>query len=281
MNSTKIFRRALLSVLLWMTIGICSAAAQEGNPRPQNIPTQTAEQNIKPFIKRGAEIQLSFATEILSRNLGTWRTFSLDFKKDLTKKRVFYGALRQVERAGRRDGEAMFGGYAPFAQKWAVNAEASFGLRGRFLPKVSAYGEIERRLKKGFVLHGGVRHTRFVTADKATSTNFQLEKYWGNNRFSYTATLGLLNSNLAPPSHRVTFNHYYGENVNSFGITLAAGQELENTGTRIVRSNTKSAAFFGRHWLSAKWALNYEASFHQQGNLYNRRGIGFGVRYRF
>jgi YaiO family outer membrane protein len=244
------------------------------SPKPR--PTPDAE----PAVVRRTEVQLNFSAENVSRNNGRWRTASLDFKRDVGARRVLYGSLRAAERFNLRDQEAMGGIYLPAGKKWAVNLEASAGLGNRFLPRYSVYGEVERALPKGWVLHGGVRYTAF-RQDRATTGNFTAEKYFGNYRAAYSLYVAALRRTQSQPGHRFQINRYYGEQSSTVGLSFAFGQDLENIGTRVLRSSFRSWAVTGTHWLNRHWGLNYQATSHRQGEFYQRKGGGFGLRFRF
>jgi YaiO family outer membrane protein len=143
-------------------------------------------------------------------------------------------------------------------------------------------GEIEKVFPKGWVGHGGVRYTSY---DKVTATTGYglVEKYWGNNRASYTIYLTKLSNAGTAPNHRLTYNRYYGERVNTVGVAVSFGKEHENLGPGlgILRSNTWSINTKATHWLTESLGVDVSAGLHRQGTVYYRRGLYLGLRYRF
>lgn len=252
--------------------------------RPQTAPeaTETPETSKSPEKTPKYEIQLQTSTETLSRGLGTWRTAAVYAERRFANRQIVWGTYRRSTRAGNRDQEFIGGIYKPLANKWAVTAEAMYSPTARYVGKFSVMGEVEKALKKGYVAHFGARFTRYTTV-RATSAYGLLEKYWGNNRAAYTLYLTRLSNAGTAPTHRVQYNRYYGERVNSFGATVAYGKEHENLGPSlgILRSRTWSVGLSMRHWMTKRFGLTVDGTLHRQGDLYYRRGLSFGIRYRF
>jgi YaiO family outer membrane protein len=228
------------------------------------------------------EVQFNFSTESLTRDLGVWRTGSLYLQRKFDNKQVVWGNYRLSDRNSNRDQEFIVGTYKPLKKKWAVTAEAMYSPTQKYVGKFSVMGEVEKGFKKGWVGHFGTRYTKYTTV-KATTGYGQVEKYWGNNRASYTLYVSNLSNAGTAPSHRVQYNRYYGENVNSFGTAVSFGREHESLGPNlgVLRSKTWSISFSQRHWFTKNFGVNVDATIHRQGNLYYRRGLNFGVRYRF
>jgi YaiO family outer membrane protein len=176
----------------------------------------------------------------------------------------------------------MGGMYKSFGKKWAVTAEGMFSNTHKYVGKFSVMGEVERTLGRGFVGHAGGRFTSYDTV-KATTVYGMMEKYWGNNRAAYTYYLTNLSNAGTAPTHRVQYTRYIGENLNSIGATAAYGREHENLGPQIgiLRNNTWSVGVSGRFWLSKRIGVVVDGLVHRQGDLYYRRGMNVGLRYRF
>jgi YaiO family outer membrane protein len=80
----------------------------------------------------------------------------------------------------------------------------------------------------------------------------------------------------------VQLSRYYGER-SYFGISVSGGREVENVGPPLGITSTRIRAvgFVGRHWITPDWALSYELGAHEQGSLYQRRGLRLGLRRSF
>lgn len=228
------------------------------------------------------EAQLNFSVEHLTKKLGTWRTASLYFQRKSEKNQIIWGEYRLSKRNSIRDEEIAAGIYQPLKNKWAFMVEGSYSPTHKYLGKYSASGEVEKGLKKGYVLHFGGKFKKY-DAVKANTGYIIAEKYWGNNRGAYTLYVTKLSNAGTAPIHRFQYNRYYGESVNSFGAAFSIGREHENLGPGlgILRSNTWSVSLSAKHWLTKNVGLNVDGTIHRQGDFYYRRGFTFGLRYRF
>jgi YaiO family outer membrane protein len=232
--------------------------------------------------ERKYEFQLNVSNEYLSRNLGTWRTASLYLQRKFDNKQIVWFNYRLSDRKSIKDQEFVVGTYKPFRKKWAFTTEATVSPTSKFVGKFSVMAEIERNLKKGWVVHGGSRFTTY--GDVKVFINYGLaEKYWRRNRVAYTLNLNSISNAGTATSHRIQYNRYYGERNNSYGLAFSIGRELENLGPEfgILRSQTWSVSVSERHWFNSKFGINIDAALHRQGSLYYRKGLNFGVRYRF
>ncbi len=239
--------------------------------------SETSEEEEKKY-----DVQINVSTESLTRDLGTWRTASLYFQRKFANKQLVWGNYRLSDRNSNRDQEFIIGTYKPLQKKWAVSAEAMYSPTQKYVGKFSVMGEVEKGFKNGVVTHFGARHTQYTTV-KATTGYGQVEKYWGENRAAYTLSVTKLSNAGTAPSHRLQYSRYYGENVNSFGVAVSFGREHESLGPTlgVLRSKTWSVTLSEKHWITKNFGINVDATIHRQGNIYYRRGLNFGVRYRF
>lgn len=249
------------------------------NLKPSENETKKDEDSEK---EKKYEVQLSYSVEQLTRNLGTWRTASLHFQHKSENRQIVWGNYRLSNRNGNRDEEVVAGIYQPLKNKWAITAEGMYSPTHKYVGKYSVMGEVEKGLKKGLVLHFGGRFTKYDTV-KANTGYLIAEKYWGNNRGAYTLYVTKLSNAGTAPTHRFQYNRYYGDRVNNFGAAFSFGKEHENLGPNlgILRSNTWSVSVSAKHWLTNNFGLSLDGALHRQGDIYYRRGLTFGLRYRF
>lgn len=273
-------KKAILFFCLLLGAGQIAVFAQAGpqpTPRPVTDPTVPEPEKEPKY-----EVQVHFTTEALTRDLGTWRFASFYMERRFKNRQIVWGTYRVSQRSSSRDQEFIGGTYRKFGKKWAGMTEVMFSPTHKYVGKFSIMGEVERPLGKGFVGHVGTRFTNYDTV-KATSVYGMVEKYWGDNRAAYTAYLTNLSNAGNAPTHRVQYTRYFGEDLNSVSATVAWGREHENLGPQlgILRNNTWSVGVSGRYWLTKKIGLNMDGLVHRQGNLYYRRGINVGLRFRF
>ncbi len=269
----KAFLFFMLSLFVSLT-AISIAGQTETEP-----PTDKPEQEEK---KPKFEAQFYFSNETLTRNLGTWRSASVYVQRKFDDKQIVWANYRLSDRNGTRDQEFIGGIYKPLAKKWALTLEGMYSPTRQYVGKFSVMGEVEKVFKKGFVGHFGGRFTKYTTVNATTGYGI-VEKYWGNNRAAYTLYVTKLSNAGTAPTHRFQYSRYYGERVNTFGFAVSFGREHENLGPTlgILRSKTWSLSFSAKHWFTNNFGLSVDGTIHRQGDLYYRRGLTFGVRYRF
>lgn len=275
--------RDLILFIALMAAGVFGVSGQAGpqpTPRPSETTDAASEETAEKPLKY--EVQFHVTQESLTRDLGTWRTASLYVERRFRNSQIVWGTYRVSSRNSVRDQELSGGAYKKFGRKWAGMAEVMFSPTHKYVGKFSAMGEVERILGRGFVGHVGTRFTKYDSVN-ATSVYGMVEKYWGNNRAAYTLYLNKLSNAGTAPSHRIQVTRYFGERLNSFGGSFSFGREHENLGPQlgILRNNTWSVGVSGRYWLTKRLGVNVDGLVHRQGDLYYRRGVNVGFRYRF
>jgi YaiO family outer membrane protein len=267
----------LIFVIFFLLGALPAVSAQTETTVRSAVSDKTEEERSSKY-----EVQMNFSVERLTRNLGAWRSASLYVQRTFGNKQIVWANYRVSERRQTRDQEFIFGTYKPFAKKWAFTAEAMYSPTRQYVGKFSVMGEAEKIFKKGFVAHFGGRFTKYTIVNAVTGYGV-VEKYWGSNRAAYTLYVTKLSNAGTAPTHRIQYNRYYGERVNSIGAAVSFGREHENLFPEIgiLRNDTWSVSLSARHWLTDKFGLNVDGTIHRQGNLYYRRGLSFGIRYRF
>lgn len=227
-------------------------------------------------------IEAGVSRETLSGGRSDWQSLYLEASHSFGERRTLYGQLRETERFGLRDTEAMAGLYWPLARSWTTLFEASVSDTHRVLPRSSVYGELHLALPQGWGVKAGLRHSEFTNAGVDVRV-LGAERYFGAWRAAYTLYSGRPGGAVDwEEAHQLRLDRYYGER-SSIGVAFTAGREAENVGPPlgIVVSEVESLALIGRHWLDNSWAVSYELLSHEQGALYRRRGLRIGARYGF
>jgi YaiO family outer membrane protein len=227
------------------------------------------------------EINFNHTEERLTNNYGDWRESAINVIHKFNPRKVFYGNYRETVRFNKRDRQGMIGFYQPLDERWTLLFEANASPTHKILPKWSALAQVERSFNKSLIIKGGVRHTKFNTTN-ANIFNAEAEKYFGNNRAVYTFSLNALEKVPVSASHRFQYTRYYGENVNSINFSGSFGREIESLGALgTLQSDVQNFTVTGRHWIKDQFGVSYGLTLHRQGNLYSRRGLNAGIRYRF
>ena len=253
-------------------------------PAPESLneaqtPSERKSERVRPTSER-LEVEVGYSYDYLTNGFAPWRSAHLFVGKRFASRQSLYGAYRETLRVRQRDREAMIGFYQPLSRRWAMLVEANASPTHRILAKWSALAQLERNFGKGWVGSAGYRRTVFNTAQVNTGT-FGAERYFSRYRAAYTLYVSGLQGAGTSTSHRGQVNYYYGEQSSTLGVSFAAGKELENLGTRILRTEVRSFAVQGRHWANSRWGVSYDAAFTVQGDIYKRRGVSIGLRHRF
>ena len=240
------------------------------------VATAAMAQEPKPRL----EAELGTSVEHLSNNLPAWRSNTVDFSSSGEYKRSYYGQLRSTERFSQKDSDVTVGAYLPFGQQWTAQLEAGASDTHRVLPRYSLLGQLDRRLDGGWGLQAGLRRSEYERSG-TNLTIFGLDRYFRNYRAAYTLYSGRPDGGASGASHRLQWSWYYGEH-NSLSLSAAHGREVESVfPAGLLTSTVSNRTLFGRHWFSPTWAVSYEASVQEQGDLYTRRGIRVGLRHAF
>ncbi len=259
--------------------------AVQANLTSVPVPAESNEpiKPVKPKAsKKGAtEVELSYTGEKLSNGFGDWQSGSISVLHRFDRRKVIYGTYSEMERFRKRDRVAMVGFYQPLNKKWTLLLEGSASPTHKVVQKWSVLAQAERSFRRGLILKGGYRRSAYASSN-ANILIAEGEKYWGNNRAAYTLYTNHLEKAGTSTSHRVQYSRYYGERVNSLNISASFGRELESLGELgVLQSNVKNLTVRGKHWFKKSLGFNYGFTLHDQGNLYTRRGLTFGLRYKF
>ena len=226
------------------------------------------------------EIEVGSSYEDLDNNRSHWRSVYLEGVHRFAPREVIYGHVRETERFAQRDQELLGGFYYPLADTWTILMEANASPSHHILAKWSVFGQLEKSFPGGWGLHAGLRHTEYAESN----TNLALltaERYFGNYRAAYSLYVGRPEGAGSAASHRFQFAYYYGDR-SSVGIAYTIGKEVENVAPAgLLTTDVRGWGLLGRHWFSRHWAVSFEALWHEQGTLYNRRGARAGLRYQF
>lgn len=226
------------------------------------------------------ELELGGSREDLSHGLADWRSVYLAGEQQFGERRSLYGAWRQTKRFGQDDHEAAAGLALPLDERWTLSSDGTASPSHHVLAKWSFGLDLHRRLDEGWGLSLGGRHTEYATAE-TERLSLGLERYFGAYRAAYVGSSTHLGGAGWSSAHRLELTQYYGA-ASRVGIVLGHGREAENLPPRGVLTSTVTVlAVAGRHWLDRDWALSYEVTLLDQGELYRRRGLQLGLRRAF
>lgn len=227
-----------------------------------------------------AEAEAKTSREHLSGGRADWRSNQLDLLARSAARRAYYLSLRATERFEQRDNDAMVGTYQPLDGGWAAQVEATTSPTHHVLARHALLVQLERRIDGGWGVQAGFRRSAFEHSNTDLGI-FTVERYFSSFRAAYSLYLGRPDGAGFGPSHRIQFGHYYSDR-SFFGIAASNGRETENIfPSGVLTSQVRSVTLGGRHEFAPGWAATYEWLTHRQGDLYTRRGLGFGLRHAF
>lgn len=226
------------------------------------------------------DAEIGFWNENLDNGFGDWSSEYLYASHRFAPHQTLYGGLWRTRRFTRDDNEILAGYYHPVSERVSALIEGAVSPTHEVLPKSSLFGQLEAKVGMGFAVHFGYRHTEYnqIYADVALAT---VERYWSNYRAAYTYYLGKPENAGSAGSHSFRFAYYYGER-NSVGVGFTTGREVERVSPQqVLSTDVDSYVVSGAHWFAPSWAANFDLTWHEQGDLYTRRGFRLGLRHLF
>lgn len=233
-----------------------------------------------PAAYRQTELEVGVSHERLTGGLPAWRSRYVLGEHRKANDETFYGGLRETDRYKLIDREAHVGIGVRLTSEMRLQVEAGASSTHRILP--SKYGVVQFQLQPtaSWTLTGGWRRSAYDLG-MTSVVHLSADRYFGNERLSYTLYSGGPDGSGKVPSHRLQWAHYYGER-SWVGISFNTGRETESLGTsNFLTSRVQGLNLAGRHRLDGNWALTWEAGRVRQGDAYTRSGARLGLRYSF
>lgn len=226
------------------------------------------------------ELEAGMTYEELNRNYSPWRSTYLEIKAGDSPRRFLLLNGRQTRRFSLTDKELGGTVSLPLGEKYTVAIEGSTSSTHKVLPEKSATGRLSRTLGKGWLatISAG---KRYYDKSDVELGSIGIEYYFSSYRLAYALYASKVEKGDNNYSHSLGFDYYYG-NKSSLGMRVSTGEESENIdGTNVISTWVNSAALVSRHWLSDHWGITCNATFHKQGNYYDRYGLHVGLRYSY
>jgi YaiO family outer membrane protein len=233
------------------------------------------------LLERGTRLSIDASYEDLSGGRPAWRGATVGIDRPLgTGQRLFAG-LHLEERFNTRDEQAWLGFAGRMSQDWSYAVIGDVAPDAEVLPEWSLAFETGRGLPGNRSMGFRARHASYLNANVDTLAG-TIEQYADWFRVSYTLNAAKT-SGIDDPSfaHLIRVAHDYGRDSYA-GIALGFGEEAETVAPGVVQvTDTKVVSFNGVHWRSAAWGFSWEAGWYEQGDLYDRIRVRFGLEHRF
>ena len=227
------------------------------------------------------ETRVALVTEHshLDQGLASWRQHSLLVSRHWDARTVLMAEAHGTERFGRTDHEYAIGGSLPLTPALTLGLRAATSPSHRVIARGSAGGTLQYEFAKGWLVHGGLRHTRYDATD-VDQGSLMLERY-----FDDFSVLGAVHRTRAfgqhHESHELRGSWYYADK-SSIGLFLASGDEVAQVGAgALAVSRVRSVALVGKHHPGGSWTVHYGLHRIEQGTAYTRSGFTLGAQYAF
>lgn len=226
-----------------------------------------------------SELAAGFSHANLDNGFANWTDTFLDARFPMRDGRVIYGGVRATDRFGVQDQEAKVGVYLPIGTRWMSQFETTLGPDDGVLPQRSFSVGVTRTLPSDWSIGVTLRHMSYeLTTSNVVS--LAVDRFWRGYRFAYKLHRGDTESAQVTYSHELRGEFFYHEQ--SFvGLILADGRESESLGgSQLITTDVTAVVLHGLHWFRPDWGFSWALSQHEQGNLYRRKEINVGLRYR-
>jgi len=216
----------------------------------------------------------------LSGNYDNWQNTYLQYEQTLSNETLGYLRFNQTRRFDLSDNELLAGFYTELNENWQLFGEIGGSGTSRVRPELQGQIILSRALSNGYLISAGTHRSNW-TISSSQGYSLQLERYFEQWRWSYRIRRDHLLGGESALSHATTLSYLYNDWSN-ITIALNQGEEAEKVAPqRVLITDVKGISLYGLHQLSADWGVRWALSFNEQGHFYDRRGVLFGLRYRF
>jgi YaiO family outer membrane protein len=187
--------------------------------------------------------------------------------------------LTEHRRFSLADTEVAIGGAFKPSQTWLLDGALRFTPGADFLPELVLDAGASRQLGNGWLAGADLRYRSYP--DESVSTfGLNVERYFGNFRAAYHIDNTRL-STASSFTHRGVLN-YYAESGSRYGLTIAAGDEVEIVAPgQLLEMDISAVALTGRHPLGERLGILWRIGTHRQGSIYRRTNLGLSIAGEF
>lgn len=217
----------------------------------------------------------------LDRSFADWNEATALISRHWSARQVAELGLTRTRRFGLDDTRVDLGMSAPINERLTGAVQASASPSHRVLPRYAVGGQLQYEFARGWLAHGGARHTRYeADSTQVNQLRLAVENYTGP--FSVLAAWSPARA-LGQDTHTVELrgSYYYGQD-SSVGLILARGDEATQLGPgQVVLADVRSVALTGRQELGpGRWLL-WGVNRTHQGSFYTRTGATLGLQLAF
>jgi YaiO family outer membrane protein len=222
---------------------------------------------------------LSFEHSSLDRGLGDWRAATLQLGRHWSQRQLVEADVTQTRRFGQDDTEWGLGGAVPLSPSLTASGRLTNSPTHRVLARHSAAAQLQYEFRRAWLLHGGIKHTRFDATD-VEQASLMLEHYFGD----FSALAGVHAARAfgeRTEAYELRATWHYAEG-SSAGVIASNGDEAAQVGPgTIALARVRSLALVGRHAVNPTWTLRWGLHHVRQGSFHTRKGASLGVQAAF
>ncbi|HET6628219.1 MAG TPA: YaiO family outer membrane beta-barrel protein [Woeseiaceae bacterium] len=187
--------------------------------------------------------------------------------------------LSEHRRFGLADRELAVGGSFKPSGDWIVDGGLRYSPNAEFLPETTAELGVARVLGRGWILGVDFRRRRYAD-DSVGTFGIEVQRYFGRFRASWQ----LQNTRLGSASSfvQIAAVNYFAESGSRYGITVAAGEEVEIIAPgRLLEMDISTVAVSGSHPLGEHLEILWRVGTHRQDAFYRRNTVGLSIAGQF
>jgi YaiO family outer membrane protein len=187
--------------------------------------------------------------------------------------------LTEHRRFSLVDNEVAVGGAFRFSSSWLVDGALRLSPDADFLAEVVVDAGARKQLGNGWLAGVDLRYRQYPD-DTVNTWGLNVERYFGGFRAAYH----IGNTRLSTSSsfmHRGVLN-YYAESGSQYGLTVAAGDEVEIIAPgQLLEMDIGAVSLGGRHPFGERLSILWRVGTHRQGSIYRRNSVGLSVAGEF
>lgn len=232
------------------------------------------------LLEEGTRLSVALSHENLSGGRPSWQGATIDIQQPLAGSLRLLAGLHVEQRFDTQDEQLALGLVDRIGKNWSWGINADAAANAEILPEWSLTAEVGRMIGRDSGIGLRARHAEYQTVNVDTlAATFEQYAEWF--RVAYTLTGSRPTDIDWRFGHvlRIAHDYEYGSHVT---LALGYGQEAETIAPGVVQvTDVRSISLNGVHWRSAAWGLAWEAGWHEQGDLYDRIRVRFGIEHRF
>jgi YaiO family outer membrane protein len=217
--------------------------------------------------------------ESLDNGAADWQNLYAYIDRRFADDNLMSLTLTEHRRFSRVDNEVTAGGAFQFARAWLVDGALRLSPDADFLADVVVDAGAKKQLGNGWLAGLDFRYRRY-SDDTVNTWGLNVERYFGSFRAAYH----IGNTRLSASSsftHSAVLN-YYADSGSRYGLTVAAGDEVEIIAPgQLLETDISAVSLGGRHPFGERLSILWRIGTHRQGSIYRRNSVGLSIAGEF